>query len=167
MIRSAQPDDAAQVAAIYNHYVLNTTVTFEAEAVSATEMAARIAGVAAAELPWLVTEESGRILGYAYATPWRTRTAYRHSVEVSVYLHRDARGAGLGSALYEALFALLQTRSIHAVIGGIALPNDASVRLHEKLGMSKVAHFEEVGLKFDRWIDVGYWQRVLIHEKRD
>ncbi|WP_193165446.1 arsinothricin resistance N-acetyltransferase ArsN1 family B [Microbulbifer hainanensis] len=167
MIRSARPEDAAQVAAIYNHYILNTTVTFEAEPVSASDMEARIAGVAAAELPWLVTEESGQILGYAYATPWRTRSAYRHSVEISVYLHRDARGAGLGTALYEALFNSLHSRSIHAVIGGIALPNDASIRLHEKLGMNKVAHFEEVGRKFGRWIDVGYWQRVLLREERD
>ncbi|WP_346839711.1 arsinothricin resistance N-acetyltransferase ArsN1 family B [Microbulbifer sp. SAOS-129_SWC] len=161
MIRPAQADDAAQIAAIYNHYVLNTTITFETQAVSAIEIAGRIDGVAAAELPWLVAEEDGRLLGYAYATPWRSRAAYRRSVEVTVYLDQQARGRGLGTALYGALFAVLQQGGIHAAIGGIALPNDASVRLHEKLGMKQVAHFKEVGRKFGRWIDVGYWQRLL------
>jgi len=166
MIRPAQASDAAKIAEIYNHYVLNTAVTFETDAVSAAEMVDRIAGVAAAELPWLVAVESEQVLGYAYATRWRARAAYRHSVEVTVYLHQDARGRGLGSDLYCALFTRLQQQSIHAVIGGIALPNDASVHLHEKLGMKQVAHFEQVGHKFDRWIDVGYWQLILARPDR-
>ncbi|SDZ77474.1 arsinothricin resistance N-acetyltransferase ArsN1 family B [Microbulbifer marinus] len=161
MIRFAQPDDAEQIADIYNHYIRNTVATFETEPVSGSEMAGRITDVAANGLPWLVAEGESGISGYAYATPWRSRAAYRRSVEASVYLHTDARGRGLGSILYRALFDELKQRSIHAVICGIALPNTASVALHEKFGMEKVAHFKEVGFKFDRWIDVGYWQCLL------
>lgn len=161
MIRFTRPEDAEQIATIYNHYVLNTSITFESQPVDNDTMASRIASVSEAELPWLVAEDADRIVGYAYATPWRSRAAYRRSVEVTVYLHRDARGRGLGSDLYRALFKSLEQQSIHVAIGGIALPNAASVKLHENFGMKKVAHFEEVGFKFDRWIDVGYWQRVF------
>jgi len=161
MIRQAQASDAAAIARIYNHYITHTVITFEEQLVSEADIAQRIADVAAASLPWLVMEEAGDVLGYAYAAPWRTRSAYRFSVETSVYLHHAALGRGLGSQLYEALFSALTPCGVHVAIGGIALPNDESVRLHEKLGMKKVAHFEQVGFKFGQWIDVGYWQRVL------
>ena len=98
--------------------------------------------------------------GYAYAAPWRARAAYRHSVETSIYLAPGAGGRGLGARLYRALFAALPSH-VHAAIGGVSLPNPASVALHERLGFRKVAHFREVGRKFGRWIDVGYWQRLL------
>jgi phosphinothricin acetyltransferase len=160
-IRPAGPADAAAIAAIYNHYVNHTVITFEEEPVSAAEIARRIEEIRSMSLPWLVAEIAGRIVGYAYATKWRARSAYRFSAEITIYLaHEDVR-RGVGSSLYGQLFRLLQARGIHAVVGGIALPNDASVALHEKFGMRKVAHFEEVGFKFDRWIDVGYWQRTL------
>ena len=100
-------------------------------------------------------------MGYAYATAWRVRRGYRYSTEVTVYVDPGAGGRGIGSLLYTDLIAALQERGIHAAMGGIALPNDASVALHEKFGFKKVAHFEQVGVKFDRWIDVGYWQRIL------
>ena len=125
------------------------------------EMARRMGEVLAASFPWLVAEEGGRLSGYAYAAPWKARSGYRHSAEITVYLDPDHGGRGIGSALYQALFPQLQDRRIHAVMGGIALPNQASVALHEKFGLRKVAHFEAVGFKFDRWIDVGYWQRLL------
>ncbi len=113
-------------------------------------------------LPWLVAEnDSGVVVGYAYASKWKGRCAYRHSAEVTVYLAPDAAAQGVGTRLYEALFSELRDRGIHTAIGGIALPNPPSVALHEKFGMKKVAHFAEVGHKFDRWIDVGYWQVVL------
>ena len=160
-IRAARASDAAAVAAIYNHYVAETAVTFEEEPVSAAEMARRIEGVLSASLPWLVAEESADIVGYAYATHWRARRAYRYSVEVTAYVARQHAGRGIGSRLYRQLFPALQARGVHAVMGGIALPNDASVALHEKFGLRKVAHFEQVGFKFSRWIDVGYWQRIL------
>ncbi len=161
VIRPAHAGDADSIARIYNHYVASTIITFEEQAVPATEMASRIAEIAAASLPWLVAEQDGRIVGYAYASKWKGRCAYRYSVECTVYLDPGCVGMGFGTRLYERLFAALRERGMHAVIGGVALPNPASVALHEKLGMTKVAHFREVGYKFDRWIDVGYWQATL------
>jgi L-amino acid N-acyltransferase YncA len=161
VIRLAQPSDAEAIVGIYNHYVANTTVAFEEQVVSVEDMAGRIKDIQSAGLPWLVLEDSGPLLGYAYASKWKTRSAYRYSVEVSVYLKQGIQARGLGSRLYEALFAALVERDIHAAMGGIVLPNDASVRLHEKFGMKQVAHFEQVGYKFGRWLDVGYWQKVF------
>lgn len=162
MIRDARPKDAEGVVAIYNHYVRNTTTTFEEVDVAVSDMAARMAG-ASAQHPWLVAEAdpSGEVLGYAYATPWRSRSAYRRTVEISVYLLPDGGGRGLGTQLYEELLARLAATEARAVIGGVALPNEASVRLHERLGFEKVAHFQQVGFKHGRWVDVGYWQRLL------
>ncbi|HEX5345450.1 MAG TPA: arsinothricin resistance N-acetyltransferase ArsN1 family B [Duganella sp.] len=160
-IRSAHADDAKAIAAIYNPYILTTTISFEEEAVTDAAMAQRIADVQAGGLPWLVAERDGKVLGYAYATKWRVRHAYRFSVESSVYLAPEAARQGVGSALYTALLQQLAERGVHLVIGGVALPNDASVALHEKMGYEKVAHFREVGFKFGRWLDVGYWQRTL------
>jgi L-amino acid N-acyltransferase YncA len=161
-IRAATAADAGAVAAIYNHYVTQTIVTFEEEPVTPGEMARRIEGVTAASLPWLAAELNGQVVGYAYASSWHGgRRGYRFSTEITVYLHPEYPGRGIGSRLYEELFRALRARGIHSVIGGIALPNPASVALHEKFGLEKVAHFKEVGTKFDRWIDVGYWQRVL------
>ena len=114
-----------------------------------------------ARLPWLGWEEDGRIVGYAYATPWKARAAYRHAVEASIYLSRQATGRGLGTQLYQALIAELRQKKLHCVIGGAALPNPASVALHERLGFTKVAEFKEVGFKFGRWVDVAYWELVL------
>lgn len=160
-IRPATSADADAICAIYNPYVTDTTISFEETPVSPAEMTQRIADVAAADLPWLVMVEEGEIIGYAYATKWRVRPAYRYSVESSVYLDGHCAGRGLGRALYEALLAQLRQRELHLVIAGIALPNEASVRLHERLGYRKVAHFNEVGLKFGGWVDVGYWQLQL------
>ena len=124
-------------------------------------MARRIGDVQFASLPWLVAEEQRQVAGYAYAAPWKTRSAYRFSVEITVYLAPANVGRGIGSLLYRHLFGTLQTLGVHAVIGGIALPNPASVALHEKFGLEKVAYFPQVGFKFNRWIDVGYWERIL------
>jgi len=161
MIRPATANDAGAIARIYNHYILNTAITFEEREVSAQQIAERIDEVASASLPWLVAEQTGRIVGYAYAAKWKARSAYRFSVESTVYLEPGNTGQGLGSKLYEALFALLKERGMHVVIGVIALPNPASIALHEKFGLKKVAHFREVGFKFNQWLDVGYWQVVL------
>lgn len=161
MIREAQAQDADAIVAIYNHYVCNTTISFELEPVAGAEMARRIEAVRAAGLPWLVAELDGKVAGYAYASKWRERLAYRTSVECSVYLDAAAHGRGIASSLYEELLRQLTALGVHAVIGGIAQPNAASVRLHEKFGFEQVAMFREVGRKFDRWVDVGYWQRLL------
>ncbi|MGH9200362.1 MAG: arsinothricin resistance N-acetyltransferase ArsN1 family B [Vicinamibacterales bacterium] len=154
------PTDAAVIADIYNYYVTDTIVTFEEEPVAAAEIARRIEEVQSASLPWLVAAQRDQVVGYAYATPWRTRFGYRFSAEITVYVDREHGGRGIGSQLYGQLFPMLEARSIHAVMAGIALPNEASVALHEKFGLRKVAHFGEVGIKFNRWIDVGYWQRT-------
>ncbi len=160
-IRPAAAADAAPIAAIYNDYVAATTITFEEQPVADADMAARIRDVGAAGLPWLVATLDGQVVGYAYATPWRARAAYRHAVESTVYLRPDAQGRGWGRRLYGDLIDALRARGLRTVIAGIAQPNAHSVRLHERLGFRKVAHFEEVGCKFGRWIDVAYWQLGL------
>ena len=160
-IRSVLSDDAAELAKIYNHYIENTIITFEEESVTDDIIKERITEVQSSHLPWLVVEQEGNILGYAYAGKWKGRCAYRYSVEVTVYLRPDSVGKGIGSALYSKLLPALKTRGTHVAIGGIALPNKESVNLHEKMGFLKVAHFKEVGFKFNHWIDVGYWQRIL------
>lgn len=160
-VRDAAPADAGAIAEIYNHYVRETIVTFEETPIDAAEMARRMETVRAASLPWLVALDGGRVAGYAYAGPWKTRIGYRLTVEISAYLDPSVTGRGIGTALYARLFEVLADRGIRCVIGGIALPNDASVAIHEKFGMRKVAHFERNGIKFGRWIDVGYWQRVM------
>ena len=160
-LRDATPDDAASIAAIYNHFVVHTTISFEELPVADAEMAARINGVRHAGLPWLVAIVDGHVAGYAYAAPWRVRDAYRFSVESSVYVAPDKPRCGLGRALYLALLERLRASDKHLIIAGIALPNEASIGLHESLSYKKVAHFSEVGYKFDRWLDVGYWQLAL------
>jgi L-amino acid N-acyltransferase YncA len=161
MIRAANATDAIAITSIYNYYVTNTSVTFEEVAVTAEEMTRRIGNVATTGLPWLVLETDGIVIGYAYASKWRERATYRHSVESTVYLRHGEGGKGLAGPLYEALIAKLREAGVHAVIGGIAQPNEASVRLHEKLGFERVAMFREVGKKFDRGLDVGYWELLL------
>ena len=161
-VRATTASDAAQVAEIYNHYVLTSTIPFEEEPVAPAEMGRRIAEIAAASLPWLVAVDGNeRLAGFAYANKWKTRAAYRFSTEVTVYVRDGLGNAGVGSSLYSALFAALKSRGSHAVIGGVALPNEASLKLHRKFGFKQVAHFEQVGFKFDRWIDVTYWQLIL------
>jgi len=160
MIRSAIPADGAAMADIYNHYILNSAITFEEECISTEQMQERL-GRVQRHHPWLVYEDNGSIVGYAYASNWKSRRSYRRSVESTVYLHKDKMGKGFGTHLYAGLIELLRLAGFHAVIGGIALPNEGSVGLHEKLGFTKVAHFKEVGWKFERWIDVGYWELML------
>lgn len=158
MIRAVKTEDADALAGIYNHYVNNSVVSFEETALSGEEMALRVNKAIDFGLPWLVAESDATVVGYAYATRWHERSAYKHSVEVSAYLSRTMCSRGWGTRLYEALFRELNRLSIHAVIAGIALPNAGSIALHEKFGMKKVAHFNEVGFKFGQWVDVGYWQ---------
>jgi len=160
VLRDCTVEDGGTLCAIYNHYVAHTTVTFEEAAVSADDMAQRIAGVIR-HLPWLVCEQGGVVVGYAYAMPWKSRSAYRHSVETTIYLHPGATGRGIGTALYQSLLDRLRQLRIHCAVGGIALPNPASVALHEKLGFVRAGHFHEIGLKFGRWVDVGYWELVF------
>ena len=160
MIRNVHPDDAEAICGIYNHYVLNTTITFEEEPVSVETMRQRVRDVTHS-FPWILADENGIVAGYAYACPWKTRSAYRHTVESGIYLHKDSMGKGVGTLLYGELLRLLREGGFHAVIGGIALPNPASIALHEKLGFVNIGRFKEVGFKFGKWIDVGYWELML------
>jgi L-amino acid N-acyltransferase YncA len=160
MLRSATTNDAVQICQIYTHYVLQTTITFEEQPVTPDDMLQRIRETTEG-LPWIIAEQDGRLLGFCYASKWKGRCAYRYSVESTVYLRPDSLDQGIGSKLYAALLNELRERQMHTVMGGIALPNEASVIFHEKFGFEKVAHFKEVGRKFDNWIDVGYWQLRL------
>lgn len=159
-IRDGHPDDGAALAAIYGPHVENSWVSFETEAPDAAEMARRIAEYGQSHA-WLVAERGGAILGYAYASPHRTRAAYATSADIAIYIADHARGQGAGRALYAALFDRLRARSIHAVFAGIALPNPASIALHEAMGMVPVGIYREVGWKLGGWRDVGWWQRLL------
>ncbi|GLH74342.1 N-acetyltransferase [Geothrix limicola] len=160
MIRPVTLEDAPALADIYNPYIRDTTITFEEVPVTAADMAARITQVTET-YPWLVWEEGGRVLGYTYSSVWRSRAAYRHSTETAIYFAMGQGGQGRGTALYQALLEELRRRGFHLVLGGLALPNEASVRLHEKLGFRKSGHMREAGRKFDRWIDVGFWELLL------
>lgn len=160
MIRSVQKKDAQAIANIYNYYIVNTVVTFEEEPVTADEMWSRISAIQKKH-PYLIFEHNKEILGYAYGFPWKGRAAYKYCCEISVYLRHDRGGKGVGTRLYTALIDKLRIMKMHSVIGGVALPNEASVHLHEKLGFNKVAHFSEQGFKFEKWIDVAYWELIL------
>ncbi|MBQ14604.1 MAG: N-acetyltransferase family protein [Gammaproteobacteria bacterium] len=160
MIRKAVQQDAEQIRKIYNWYVDNTVITFEDEAISALNMQKRMA-LADDDHPWFVIEEQGVLVGFTYAAPWKSRAAYEFSCETTVYIAKNCSGKGLGRKLYQRLIDELRESPIHLLVAGIALPNDASVALHEKLGFRKVAHFNEVGFKFGKFIDVGYWQLTI------
>ena len=159
-VRDATPDDAAALQQIYAPYVRETIVSFELEPPDVATMRARVEKCIAV-YPWLVADEGGRVLGFAYASPHRERAAYASSVDVSVYLAPAARRRGFGRALYEALFASLQAQGRHMAFAGIALPNEASVGLHQALGFTPVGVYREVGFKFGRFHDVGWWQRRI------
>jgi L-amino acid N-acyltransferase YncA len=157
MIRKVEIRDAEEITAIYNYYIENTTITFEEESVSVEEMAARIESISSI-YPYFVVEDNGIVVGYAYATQWKARSAYRFSAEVTIYLHHELKGKGIGSTLFHALVEEMRKTDLHVLVGGIALPNEASIALHEKFGFKKIAQFEEIGFKFGKWIDVGYWE---------
>lgn len=160
MIRPVRPDDAEAIAAIYNPFIRDTVVTFEETPVDAAEMARRIEDVTA-RLPWLVSEQEGVVAGYAYATRWRPRSAYRFAVESTIYMAPAFVGRGLGTTLYRTLLEELERGDVHCAVGGVALPNPASVALHVRLGFQPIGTFREIGWKLGRRVDVGYWQRVF------
>jgi phosphinothricin acetyltransferase len=158
-IRQVEPADFQAIADIYNHYVASTVVSFEEALVSADAMGQRVARTQAHGLPWLVAEDSqSNVIGFAYAARWKTRSAYRFAVELTVYLDPPLLAQGWGTRLYSAVLNALRDTPVRTAVAGITLPNPASVAIHEKFGFKKVAHFKNVGFKFDRWLDVGYWQ---------
>lgn len=159
-VRAATADDAAAIAAIYAPYVTGSVVSFETEPPDATGIAGRMAE--AGDLyPWLVAWEGETVLGYAYAAAFRTRPAYRFSVETTVYVSGEAQRRGVGAALYAALLPRLEAQGFAQAIAGITLPNPASVALHERFGFRRIGVYEEVGFKQGGWHSVGLWQRAL------
>lgn len=154
--RLAEPSDARSILAIYTPIVTETIISFETEPPSLSEMRARIAR-GGERWPWLVHEESGEVVGFACSSPHRTRAAYRWSVDVSVYVRDDARRRGVATALYAELLASLKRKGYCNAYAGIALPNPASVALHESLGFKSVGVYRGVGFKLGAWRDVGWW----------
>jgi L-amino acid N-acyltransferase YncA len=159
-IRSATSRDAAAIAAIYDPVVRATPISFETDPPGPDEMARRIAATTRTH-PWLVAEQDGVVLGYAYGAPARSRAAYRWCAEVSVYLAAEARGRGVGGELLDELLDELSRRGIATVIAGTTLPNPASVRLFESRGFEQVGVFRRAGYKLGAWHDVGWWERFL------
>ncbi|MGC4175280.1 N-acetyltransferase family protein [Demequina sp.] len=170
MLRDAAPiADAERVRQIYNHYVETNTATFEVEPIGEAVMANRIAAVQAADLPFLIFEDADGVQGFAYAAPFHERAAYVHTVTCSVYVDPGAVGRGVGKVLYADLIRAVRELDagphapVRSIVALIALPNDASVALHEAVGFRHTGTIVDVGRKFGRWLDVGYWQLPLAH----
>jgi phosphinothricin acetyltransferase len=163
LIRLARPEDAEAIAAIYRPYVEGSRISFEEEAPDAAEMVRRMESPLH---PWLVAEESPRLLGYASSSPYHRRRAYRWTVETSVYLAAEAQGRGLGRKLLSRVLDLLTGQGYVTAIAAIALPNPVSVGLHERLGFARAGLYRGVGFKLGEWADVGLWQRDLAHRTR-
>lgn len=161
-IRLARPEDADAVQAIYAPIVRDTFISFETDPPDAAEMRARIARTLG-HFPWLVyTDAADRPIGYAYASRLRERAAYQWACEVTAYVHESARGQGVGRALYECLLAILKAQGYVSAFAGIALPNAASVALHESVGFRPLGTYRNVGFKLGAWRDVGWWQRPIV-----
>jgi len=161
LIRHADPArDAAGCASVYAPYVLETAISFEKEPPGADELARRISGVSE-RYPWLVAEEDGAVIGYAYGSAHGERAAYRWAADVAVYLGQAFQRRGVGRALYDALLSLLVRQGIHIACAGITLPNNASVALHEACGFDLVGVYRRIGWKMGRWHDVGWWELEL------
>jgi L-amino acid N-acyltransferase YncA len=159
-IRDASDSDAEACAAIYAPYVTDTAISFEAEPPPPAEMAERIAAATRTHA-WVVLEDEGRVVGYAYGGPFKSRAAYGWACEVSVYLERGRRRTGAGRALYEALFARLADRGFRTAVAGMTLPNDASVGLHSAMGFEPVGTYRRIGWKHGAWHDVAWTQRTI------
>jgi L-amino acid N-acyltransferase YncA len=163
LIRDARPDDASAIAGIYGPYVLTTAFSFEETPPSAEEMAGRMDKIAAAGLPYLVAQKDGVVTGYAYASPFHSRSAYRFTVENSVYIAPEQARQGLGTQLMRRLIADCAARGSRQMIARIGdADNIASLRLHQRLGFRPVGELRAVGLKFGRWVDVVEWQLALV-----
>jgi L-amino acid N-acyltransferase YncA len=163
MIRPAVASDMDAITLIYAHHVNHGTGSFETEAPDRTEMTRRWSEVEARGLPWLVADDDGDVGGYAYASPYRARPAYRHTVEDSIYVRADRLGTGLGKLLMPALITAAQAcgmRQMIAVIGDSA--NQSSISLHRRFGFDDAGLLRDVGFKFGRWLDTVFMQRSLV-----
>ena len=161
LIRLANEEDPAAIAAIYAPYVTDSCVSFEEVAPGEAEMGRRIRGDRPGFYPWFVAEEEGEVRGFASSAPFRSRHAYRWTVETGIYLAPDAAGRGIGRRLLSALLEELEWQGYVAAIGAIALPNPVSVALHERLGFAHAGIYRQVGFKMGQWLDVGLWEKNL------
>lgn len=161
MIRNVQLSDAKIIADIYNFYIENTVITFEEKVVTECDIKQRIEKTLAKNFPYIVYEIDNDILGYAYLDNWRSRSAYNITLETSVYLHPEAMKKGVGSLLYTELIKRAKDIHIHSLIGVISLPNTLSQALHKKFDFELIGNFKEAGVKFNRLIDVEFWQLIL------
>ena len=160
-IRPARPADLTGITLIYNHYVTASHVTFDVDQFSVAHRVPWFARFDGLRYQCLVAVEGSNVVGYACSTEFKPKTAYETSVEVSVYLDRQATGQGLGTRLYSALFAALSDRDVHRAYAGIALPNPGSIALHEQFGFKQVSHLTEVGRKFGKYWDVVWLEKPL------
>lgn len=161
MIRDVTLADAARIAEIYNYYIEETIVTFEYDRVTESDIQQRIQKVQKKGFPYFVYEKDGVIIGYAYLNNWRERVAYDITLETSVYLDRNLIGGGVGSILYQELIDRARKINIHSLIGVVSLPNEQSQKLHRKFNFDLIGNFRESGVKFDKLIDVEFWQLIL------
>lgn len=159
-IRMAETGDVESMLDIYSPYVLETPISFELTPPSIAEFRSRLADTLE-KYPWLVCEAEGQIVGYAYAGAFKSRCAYGWSAESSIYVRKGFQSRGIGKDLYAKLLKILRTQGVVNVIGGMTIPNEASLKLHEHFGFEKVAQFKDVGYKLGSWWDVGYWQLQL------
>lgn len=160
MIRQIITSDIPEILPIYNYHVQNTVVTFDIIPLSLEQFTEKVKRISN-EFPFLVYIENNEILGFTYASKWRQKPAYNHTVESTVYTKNSAQRKNIGTKLYHELLKQLTVKGYKIVIGGISLPNEPSIKFHEKFGYEKVGHFSKVGKKFDKWVDVAFWQLNL------
>ena len=160
MIREVKLSDAKAIVDIYNYYILNTNITFEEKQLTVDDMEERIIEKTAKH-PWIVYERDGQVIGYAYLSGWHSRSAYRYSNEASIYLDSNEKGHGIGKELFGQLLEVSKGYGVHTIVSGITIPNAESISLHEKFGFKKIAEFKEIGFKNNKWLNVGYWQKLL------
>lgn len=159
-IRFAQDDDAIAIAEIYKPYVEHTSISFEYEAPTPNEMLQRIQSITK-EYPWLVCLNNDVIVGYAYASTHRQRTAYQWSVESAIYFSQDVHHKGVASITYQTLFSLLQLQGLYTVLAGITIPNDISINFHTKMGFNHLGTYKNIGFKFGNWHNTQWFERLL------
>jgi len=160
MIRPVELSDCKSIVDIYNYYVETTVITFEEIPLTVPEMQNRVNEIRKL-FPYLVYEENGEVLGYAYVDAFHSRSAYRFTLEDSIYLRNGCQGKGMGRALLDALLNEVKKRDAHSIMAKIALPNERSIKLHEAFGFKNVGTLKEVGRKLDKWLDVGYWELIV------
>jgi phosphinothricin acetyltransferase len=161
IIRKATLEDAIKICNIYNYYIENTAVTFETSPISEIEMRQRMENIINAGFLFYVGEINDKIIGYCYTQRWKDRCAYETTIEESIYLDKNETGKSYGTQLFKHLLENIDKTETHVLIGGICIPNDDSVRLHEKFGFKQISNMKEIGRKFGKWQDVGHWQLIF------